>query len=378
MSARRLPSPHRPYRLPLGARRRTLLLPGTAALLALAATACSSGSSGGGSSAESGAGDAGVVGAAAVTANGGSDLQNAYQSTVKNVLPSVVQITTDQDLGSGVVFDDKGDIVTNAHVVGNATSFRVSLATGGSPLDADLVSSFPPNDLAVIRLKKPPKDLKPASFADSSKVAVGQIVLAMGNPLGLSSSVTQGIVSATDRTVSESASGGGTGATIPDMVQTSAAINPGNSGGALVDLDNQVVGIPTLAATDPQLGSGAAPGIGFAIPSSTVKRIAGQIIKSGKVTDSGRAALDVTVRGVVDENRQPAGAAIVSTTKGGPAAKAGLKAGDVITKVGGTPITTVQSLSDTLAAMKPGQKVTVTYDRDGATKTAQVTLGSLG
>jgi putative serine protease PepD len=364
-------------RLPLSARRSALLLPGAAALLALAAAACTSGSSGG-SPAETAAGDADTVNAAAVTANGGSDLQNAYQSTVRNVLPSVVQITTEQDLGSGVVFDDKGDIVTNAHVVGNATAFQVSLATGGTPLDARLVSSFPPGDLAVIRLTNPPAGLKPATFANSSNVAVGQIVLAMGNPLGLSSSVTQGIVSATDRTVTESAPGGGTGATIPDMVQTSAAINPGNSGGALVNLDNQVIGIPTLAATDPQLGSGAAPGIGFAIPSSTVNRIAGQIIRSGRVTDSGRAALDVTVRGVVDENRQPAGVAIVSTTSGGAAAKAGLQAGDVITKVGKTPITTVQSLTDALAQLRPGQKVTVTYDRAGATRTAQVTLGSLG
>ncbi|WP_329179649.1 S1C family serine protease [Streptomyces sp. NBC_01477] len=352
--------------------RSTSLLPGAAAcaLLALAATACSSGGAEKASSPEANVRE--------VAASGGTDLQTAYQNTVKDVLPSVVQITTQQDLGSGVVYDSKGDIVTNAHVIGNAKTFQVSLATGGSPLSAKLVSSFPANDLAVIRLTSPPKGLKPADFGDSAKVGVGEIVLAMGNPLGLSSSVTQGIVSATGRTVSESGSGGGTGATIPDMVQTSAAINPGNSGGALVNLGNQVIGIPTLAATDPQFGSGAAPGIGFAIPSSTVKRIADQIIKNGKVTDSGRAALDVTVRGVVDQNQQPAGVAIVSVTKGGAAAKAGLRAGDVITKVGSTQITSVQSLTAVLAAVTPGTKVPVTYDRDGATKTSQVTLGSLG
>ncbi len=315
--------------------------------------------------------------AVASASNGGDALQSAYQDTVKSVLPSVVQITTTQDLGSGVVYDSKGDIVTNAHVIGSAKTFQVSLATGGKPLGAKLVSSFAANDLAVIKLDSVPKGLKPAQFADSSKVGVGQIVLAMGNPLGLSSSVTQGIVSATGRTVSEGTSGGGTGATIPDMVQTSAAINPGNSGGALVDLDDQVIGIPTLAATDPQLGSGAAPGIGFAIPSSTVKRIADQIIKNGKVTDSGRAALGVTVRGVVGENFQPAGAAIVAVTPSGAAAKGGLKAGDVITRIGGLPVTTVQSLTEALATFKPGQKVKVTYARDGATKSAQVVLGSL-
>jgi S1-C subfamily serine protease len=314
---------------------------------------------------------------AGVAATSAGDLQSAYENAVRAVLPSVVQITTHTDLGSGIVYDTKGDIVTNAHVLGGATSFTVQLATGGSPIAARLVSSFPANDLAVIKLTSPPGGLKPASFADSARTAVGEIVLAMGNPLGLSGSVSEGIVSATGRTVSEGGSGGGTGATIPDMVQTSAAINPGNSGGALVNLDNQVIGIPTLAATDPQLGGGSAPGIGFAIPSNTVKRIADQIIRNGHVTDSGRAALGVTVRGVVGQNLQPAGTAIVQLTPNGAAQKAGLRVGDVITRVDDTAITTVQSLTETLAGFKPGQRVPVTYNRDGSAHTVQVTLGSL-
>lgn len=353
-----------------------------AAVTALAAAGCSSSDSGGSADTggTSGPKSSTVGQAGAVSAPGGGSarqLQSDYEDAVKHVLPSVVQITTGQDLGSGVIYDDKGDIVTNAHVVGDAKSFKVSLATGGGTMTAKLVSSFPANDLAVIRLTSPPDHLKPAKFGDSGKVAVGQIVLAMGSPLGLSSSVTEGIVSATGRTVSEGADDGGTGATIPDMVQTSAAINPGNSGGALVNLDNEVIGIPTLAATDPQLGSGAAPGIGFAIPAGAVQRIAGQIVKNGKVTDSGRAALDVTVRGVVGEDFQPTGAAIVRVDKGGAAAKAGLATGDVITKVGGRRITTVQSLTEALAAYKPGDKVTVTYTRDGGQHSARVTLGSL-
>jgi S1-C subfamily serine protease len=159
------------------------------------------------------------------------------------------------------------------------------------------------------------------------------------------------------------------------MVQTSAAINPGNSGGALVDLDGQVIGIPTLAATDPALGNSAAPGIGFAIPASMVKTVAGQIVKDGKVTDSGRAALGVTARTVLDDGYRPAGVAVVSVTDGGGAAKAGIEAGDIITRFGAADVTTMQSLSQALAGKKPGDRVPVTYTRDGATERADVTLG---
>ncbi|MFC4030262.1 S1C family serine protease [Streptomyces polygonati] len=358
--------------------RTRVLLPVAAVLsvTALLATGCSAQSDAGAPGSSTGVPAA--HDAAVAASSGGNGLQNAYQDAVRNVLPSVVQITTNTDLGSGVVFDTKGDIVTNAHVVGKAKNFKVSLATGGKALDAKLLSAFPASDLAVIRLTSTPSGLKTAAFADSSKVAVGQIVLAMGNPLGLSGSVTEGIVSATGRTVSESQGGSNsTGATIPDLIQTSAAINPGNSGGALVNLDNQVIGIPTLAATDPQLGSGAAPGIGFAIPSSTVVMIANQIITNGKVTNSGRAALDVTVRGVVGKNFLPSGAAIVTVEKNGAAAKAGLRAGDVITKLGNTTIGTVQSLTDALARLKPGNKVRIEFGRGNTGHAAEVTLGTL-
>ncbi|MFD9606225.1 trypsin-like peptidase domain-containing protein [Streptomyces sp. NBC_01224] len=305
------------------------------------------------------------------------DLQNEYQDVIKNVLPSVVQIEASNSLGSGVIYDSKGHIVTNAHVVGNEKTFKVTVATGEKVLRASLVAAYPEQDLAVIKLADVPAGLKPAKFGDSEKVAVGQIVLAMGSPLGLSSSVTQGIVSALGRTVSEGSAGGGTGATIANMVQTSAAINPGNSGGALVNLNSEVIGIPTLGAIDPQMGDSAAPGIGFAIPVSMVKTIADQIIKSGKVTDSGRAALNITGRTVVDDTYHPVGVALVGLTKGGAADKAGLRVGDVITKLGDLPVPTITSLSEALASDKPGEKVTVTYLRNGAEKTAQVTLGEI-
>ncbi|MGM0345393.1 S1C family serine protease [Streptomyces sp. Adlamb9] len=302
------------------------------------------------------------------------DLQGAYQRVIRQALPSVVQIEASRDLGSGIVYDDRGHIVTNAHVVGSEKTFRVTTAGNEEPLTASLVYSYPQQDLAVIKLDRVPDGLKPAVFGDSEKVEVGQIVLAMGSPLGLSSSVTQGIVSATGRTVSEGSSDGGTGATIANMVQTSAAINPGNSGGALVNLDGQVVGIPTLAAADPNLGSAAA-GIGFAIPASMARTIAGQIVREGRVVDSGRAALGITGRTVVDDRLQPAGVAIATVHSGGPAAQAGLRTGDIITKVGNQSITTITSLQEALAAAKPGQRTTVTYQRDGAERTAQVTLG---
>jgi S1-C subfamily serine protease len=293
------------------------------------------------------------------------------------VLPSVVEIRTSSGLGSGVIYDDAGDIVTNDHVVGSATSFQVQLANSTTALSATLVGTYAPDDLAVIKVKGA-KNLHPASFGDSSKLQVGDLVLAMGNPLGLASSVTDGIVSAVGRTVSEPQGGDSPGATLPDAIQTSAAINPGNSGGALVNLAGEVVGIPTLAAVDQQVGGGAAPGIGFAIPSNIVKDIAGQLVRSGRVTNSHRAALGVRVSTVAGPDGQPAGIGIVQVTAGGAADKAGLKAGDVITAVNGTATPDAETLSTVLAGLQPGQTVTVQVTRaGGGTATVHVTLGQL-
>ncbi|WP_051580078.1 S1C family serine protease [Pseudonocardia acaciae] len=302
--------------------------------------------------------------------------ESGYEQVVRDVLPSVVQITSDSGLGSGVVYDDKGHIVTNAHVVGTDTRFQVTFATGTTPTPATLVASYPPDDLAVIKVDGP-VPVRPATFGDSSKLAVGQLVLAMGNPLGLSSSVADGIVSAVGRTVTEprsQASPGGT--SIADMVQTSAAINPGNSGGALVDMNRNVIGIPTLAATDAQLG-GAAPGIGFAISSNTVRRIADQIIADGKVTNSGRAALGVVARTVIDFADRLTGAGVVEVLPGGGAQKAGLRAGDIITKVANTETRTIVDLNKALASVKPGDQVPVAFVRDGRPQAVNVTLGQL-
>jgi S1-C subfamily serine protease len=306
---------------------------------------------------------------------GAAAVQTAYEQVISRVLPSIVEIRTGTALGSGVVYDAQGDVVTNAHVVGSATTFTVLTAGSATPRQATLVGSYPPNDLAVIKVADA-SGLAPAAFADSAQVRVGELVLAMGNPLGLSSTVTDGIVSATGRTVSEPVSQESPGATLPDTIQTSAAINPGNSGGALVDLTGQVVGIPTLAATDAQEG-GAAPGIGFAIPANSVKRVADQLVRSGTVTDSGRAALGIQATTVADGSGQPAGVGVVSVDPGGAAEEAGIRAGDVITSVDGQPTPSEQALGTVLAGHQPGQTVPVAVQRDGGQQQLQVTLGEL-
>jgi len=200
----------------------------------------------------------------------------SYADVVREVLPSVVLIKTAEGLGSGVVLDDSGDIITNAHVAGDATTFQVEVATDPAPRAARLVGADPSEDLAVIRVSDP-SGLAPARFGDSARAQAGDVVLAIGNPLGLSGSVTSGIISATGRAVTQPASVGRPAATLPDVLQTSAPINPGNSGGALVTTAGDVIGIPTLTAAGSQGGS-TIQGIGFAIPSNLARDVAQQII----------------------------------------------------------------------------------------------------
>jgi putative serine protease PepD len=248
-------------------------------------------------------------------------------------------------------------------VVEGADSFQITLADG-KQYPARLVGSFAADDLAVLHIDA--GGLHPAGFADSSQLAVGDVALAIGNPLGLQSSVTEGIVSALGRTVNED-----NGVALPNVIQTSAPINPGNSGGALVDLQGQVIGIPTLAATDPQLGGGAAAGIGFAIPSNTVRDLAAQLIGQGRVTNSHRAWLGVEVAPTTS-----GGLLVTKVEAGGPAAKAGIKAGQFVTAVQGTATPDPATLADVLAGLRPGQTVRVgVASPDGARRTVQVTLG---
>jgi putative serine protease PepD len=346
----------------------------TAALLGVAACSSAGAGSPGASAAASSAPSSAAPSAAGGASSGAaSSLEQQYEQVVASVLPSVVQISTSEGSGSGVVYDARGDIVTNAHVVGAAAAVQVGLASGGKPLAAKVIGVFAPDDLAVIRVQGGTGSLHPATFGRSAAVKVGEIVLAMGNPLGLTGTVTDGIVSATGRTVSE---GQGSSAVLISAIQTSAAINPGNSGGALVNLAGQVIGIPTLAATDPQLG-GAAVGIGFAIPSDTVTSIAPQLISAGKVTSSGRASLGISAQTVADAAGQPAGVGIASVTPGGAAARAGIAAGDIITALAGQQVASLAALQSVLAAHKPGDRVQAQLTRDGTEATVTLTLGTL-
>ncbi|XRQ11962.1 S1C family serine protease [Actinomadura welshii] len=325
-----------------------------------------------------GGGDDGTTAARTpVEATGAAvQVQQQYERVVDAVLPSVVKIETGSGEGSGVVYDDQGHVVTNAHVIAGARNIRVTASSGGSAHDARLVGAFAPDDLAVVKVDG--ASLKPAVWGDSGTAEVGQMVLAMGNPLGLSGSVTNGIVSALHRTVSTQGEGDFPGSTIADAIQTSAPINPGNSGGALVTLDGKVIGVPTAAATDPAAG-GAAPGIGFATPSNTVKRIVPQLIRTGEVSDSGRAALGVVVRTLVDpQSGRRSAVAVVEVMENGGAAEAGIRPGDLILSVNGTPTPTQTELTSVLANLKPGDTATVEIQRPGGAKQeVKVKLGEL-
>jgi putative serine protease PepD len=294
----------------------------------------------------------------------GLALQSAFVRVVASVSPSVVQIEDRSGLGSGIVLDRAGHIVTNNHVVTGAKAFTVT-TRDGKRYRARLVGAFPPDDLAVIKVSG--ADLRPASFADSSKLRVGDLAIAIGNPLGLRSSVTEGIVSAFRQGMVEE----GGKVVLPSVIQTSAEINPGNSGGALVDITGRVIGIPTLAATDPELG-GSAPGIGFAIPSNLVADIAGQIVAHGKVVDSHRAYLGIRVG---DTNGN--GVIVGAVTPGEAAAKAGIRAGDTIESVDHRPTRTTVVLAAVLAELQPGQKGPVFVKHEnGAKAIVRVTLGA--
>jgi S1-C subfamily serine protease len=317
----------------------------------------------------------GTGGGTPIPSLGPNNIETVREAVIAKIQPAVVQINvkTGQGggLGSGVIIDPKGYIITNNHVVQGAQGVEIVLY-GGQTLPGRIVGTDPPDDLAVVQISPPKTGLTVAPLGDSSKLRVGQEVLAIGNPLGITQTVTSGIVSALNRTVG----------TIPDAVQTDAAINPGNSGGALVDLQGELIGIPTATAIDPQFKT-PANGVGFAVPSNRVKFIAPQLIQTGRVTNSGRAALGVRVV-TVDPSLAAqnglavdSGVLIADVTAGGPAAQAGLKARDIIVQMDGKTVSDVASLGDILLSKKPGDTVSVQVYRGSQQQTFKVTLGEL-
>jgi putative serine protease PepD len=266
---------------------------------------------------------------------------------------------TQQATGSGFVYDTQGHVVTNQHVVDGAQSVSVKFANGRT-YSATVVGADPSTDLAVIDVNAPAAVLKPLELGDSSAVEVGDGVIAIGSPFGLDQTVTTGIVSALHRQITSP-----NNFSIDNAIQTDAAINHGNSGGPLLDMHGDVIGVNSQIESD----SGGNDGVGFAVPSNTISRIAAALIDNGSVE---HAYLGVAI----DDSTSTAGARLAEVRPGTPAARAGLKSGDVITKVAGTSIGSADELRQLVDSKQPGDKVEVTVKRNGTTTTVTVTLGT--
>ncbi len=330
----------------------------------------------------------------------------AYEGTLENiysqVAPSVVNINVvlqsgnlpgqnSGALGSGFIWDTQGDIVTNNHVVDGATDIQVAFSDG-TTYPAKVVGTDPYSDLAVIKVNAPANLLKTVTMADSTKVKVGQIAIAIGTPFGLQGSMTVGIVSAIGRELPVDQGSSQTGSyQIPDIIQTDAAINPGNSGGVLVDDQGQVIGVTAAI----QSGTGSNAGIGFVIPSVIVNKVIPSLISTGAYKHSwlGISGLSLTpdLAQAMNLSAQQRGALIETVTAGGPSEAAGLHAsqntttisgqsvqvgGDVIIGIDQQPVTTMDDVIAYLATnTEVGQKVTLTILRNGSQQNIDVTLG---
>jgi len=312
-----------------------------------------------------------------VTVTGGATAVSAGTLTIGQVAEraraSVVEITvttpaagpmgesgTAEAQGSGFVYDTSGHVVTNAHVVEGAESVRVTFSSGRT-YDATVVATDASTDLAVVKVDAPSSALVPLQLGDSSEVAVGDAVVAIGSPFGLENSVTAGIVSALGRSMEAP-----NGFTINGSIQTDAAINHGNSGGPLLDLAGEVIGVNAQIESE----SGGNDGVGFAIPSNTVGSIAKQLIADGSVQ---HAYLGVSV---TEPSGDTVGVQVAGVRSGSPAADTGLEVGDVITAVDGHTVSTASALQTAIDGKQPGDRVIVDYLRNGAHRTVTVTLGT--
>jgi putative serine protease PepD len=298
---------------------------------------------------------------------GGLSINGIYRRTYQGVVDITISGGSSDSFGgsqgaaegSGFVYDKQGHIVTNQHVISSGGSISVKF-WNGKRYPAKLVGSDASTDLAVIKVSAPSSMLYPVSLGDSSRVEVGDGVVAIGSPFGLEGTVTSGIVSALHRQM-ESPSR----YTINDSIQTDAAINHGNSGGPLIDMLGRVIGVNTQIQSD----SGGNDGVGFAIPSNTVKKVVSQVA-AGKTVEHAYMGISVTT------STSPLGAGLADVGSGTPAFRAGLRAGDVITKLDSTTIASGEDLSSVIDSKKPGDKLKVTYERDGKEYTTTVTLGT--
>jgi putative serine protease PepD len=310
-----------------------------------------------------------VAQAVAAESGGGLSINGIYKRTYQAVVDLTVTSSTgnsqffgggsQQAEGSGFVYDNEGHIVTNQHVVGDGGSIKVTFWNGDS-YDATLADSDPSTDLAVIKVDAPSSVLHPISLGDSDNVVVGDTVIAIGSPFGLAGTVTSGIVSALGRSMDSPS-----GFTISNSIQTDAPINHGNSGGPLINMLGQVIGVNTQIQSD----SGGSDGVGFAIPSNTVKSVVEQMV-AGKTVQHAYMGIKVS------DSTSPPGALLAEVISGEAAGKAGLQTNDVITKLDGKTITNGGDLSSVIDGKKPGDKLAVTYVRNGSTHTVTVTLGT--
>jgi S1-C subfamily serine protease len=317
---------------------------------------------------------------------------------VKSVLPEVVSIDAKgpgsgsgqnglfggpaEDQGTGMIITSNGEVITNNHVISGATTITVTLYGQTSALAATLVGADPSSDTALLRINSPPAGLQAVTFGDSTKLQVGDAVIAIGNALGLSAgtpTVTSGIISATGRTVQAGDSTGATGETLQNMLQTDAAINSGNSGGPLVDSAGQVVGMNTAVASS-STGNAPAQNIGFAIPSSSIQELVGTL-RAGGTTGRAKAYLGVEVTDETPQQKQayglvPAtGALVVSVVTGSPADAAGIRTGDVIVSLNGKAITSAQGLTNAVQRSSSGSNVRLVLYRGQQKLTVSATLG---
>ena len=298
---------------------------------------------------------------AARTVSSNSTPTQIYSSTHTGV----VKITTESGLGTGIVLDKNGDILTNDHVVEGANRFNVSFDSSNQTHSAKLVGTDPSDDLAIIKLTNTSGlNLQPLTLGDSSTVQVGDTVYALGNPFGYTNSFSEGIVSGLDRSMTAP-----NGFTIGHSIQTDAAINPGNSGGPLLDANGDVVGINAQIASNGSnaTGEGQNNGVGFAIPINTAKTVISQLEKTGHVSHG--------YLGIATSDGNTAGATVASVQPGSPAESAGIQQGDVIKTIDGKAVNSSSDVVSAIEGESAGTKVTLGIERNGSSRSVQVTLG---